>query len=321
MVEAAYALEGDDEAWLRRIAEPAHQLLGSGCGMAAFTVDTSDPSQPRIETLVTLGPPEVERLARGATRAADPGQIEHTMHRTGCITVSQLLGGPAPQIVEFGAKLGVVDVLGVNSYEPDGSGTTLAVPLAEVTSVPARVAWLWNRVAAHIAAGRRLRRRLPASPELDTADAVLEPNGKVAHAQGPAKARKARDTLREAAARFDRARLRGTRSDADTALDLWRGLVDGCWSLVDSFDSDGRRLIVARKNHLELPDPRALTRCERVVAVYASIGHSNKMIAYELGMSPSSVSRHLARATRKLGCHTRSDLIRMLRRIPNASEP
>jgi len=45
---------------------------------------------------------------------------------------------------------------------------------------------------------------------------------------------------------------------------------------------------------------RGLTLRERQVLAYAGLGHSNKVIAYELGLSTSTVSTHLARARRKM---------------------
>jgi DNA-binding CsgD family transcriptional regulator len=43
-----------------------------------------------------------------------------------------------------------------------------------------------------------------------------------------------------------------------------------------------------------------LTKRELQVARYAALGHSNKSIAYELGLSPSTVGVLLARARKKL---------------------
>lgn len=48
---------------------------------------------------------------------------------------------------------------------------------------------------------------------------------------------------------------------------------------------------------------RALTRREQQVLAYAEIGHSNKLIAYSLGVAISTVSTLLARARRKLRLH------------------
>jgi DNA-binding CsgD family transcriptional regulator len=44
-----------------------------------------------------------------------------------------------------------------------------------------------------------------------------------------------------------------------------------------------------------------LTERERQVLAYADLGQSNKLIAYSLGLSTSTVSTLLSRARRKLG--------------------
>ena len=75
---------------------------------------------------------------------------------------------------------------------------------------------------------------------------------------------------------------------------------DGRWSLLDHFDSDGRRFVVAHRNDARVADVRGLTLRERQVLAYAGLGHSNKVIAYELGLSTSTVSTHLARARKKM---------------------
>lgn len=54
---------------------------------------------------------------------------------------------------------------------------------------------------------------------------------------------------------------------------------------------------------------RALTHRERAVVEYASRGWSNKVIAYELGVSSSTVSTHLSRAGAKLGLRSRTAVI------------
>ncbi|MBI5481662.1 MAG: helix-turn-helix transcriptional regulator [Deltaproteobacteria bacterium] len=100
---------------------------------------------------------------------------------------------------------------------------------------------------------------------------------------------------------------RGAPADGVAA---WRALVAGRWSLVDHFDHDGRRFLVARRNDPRVRAPVALTLRERQVAGYACLGHSNKLIAYELGLSPTTIATHLERAARKLGVASRPELIR-----------
>ena len=49
---------------------------------------------------------------------------------------------------------------------------------------------------------------------------------------------------------------------------------------------------------------------ERDVVWLATLGHSRKYIAYELGLSSTTVATHLARALGKLGLPSRLALIR-----------
>ena len=113
--------------------------------------------------------------------------------------------------------------------------------------------------------------------------------------------------LRDAVERQETARGR-LRTDPDRALEIWMGLVAGRWSLVDRYEKGGRRYLVARRNESDVSEPAALTSRERAVARLAAIGLSNKWIAYELGLSASTVATHLAFALRKLKLKTRTEL-------------
>jgi DNA-binding NarL/FixJ family response regulator len=166
----------------------------------------------------------------------------------------------------------------------------------------------------------RLRRALmsdaSAAPD---GEAVLGPDGKLHHAVGPATERTAREVLRAAVVASERARGPRRREDPDRALADWRALVAGRWSLVDRFERDGRRYVVARRNDPDVPDPRGLTRRERQVAAYAVLGRSGQAIAYELGLARSTVVQHLASAMKKLSVATRAELAQLVR--PGSGSP
>src|SRR5262245_47963095 len=95
--------------------------------------------------------------------------------------------------------------------------------------------------------------------------------------------------LRDAALAIDRARRLHRDQTPEQVLRFWEGLVAGRWSLVDHFDRDGRRYYVARRNDVAVLPARDLTPREREIAALAGLGHSNKRIAYELGLSPTTV--------------------------------
>jgi DNA-binding NarL/FixJ family response regulator len=158
-----------------------------------------------------------------------------------------------------------------------------------------------------MASALRLRRRIEQEKVED--EAVLSPSGSLLHATGVAKQADARGRLRDAARAMDRARGPLRRNDPQEALELWRALCAGRWSLVDRFESDGRRFLIAHRNQPHLPNLRGLSQREASVAAFAQLGQSNKEIAYTLGLSPSSVATHLSGALRKLGLPSRAALV------------
>ena len=95
--------------------------------------------------------------------------------------------------------------------------------------------------------------------------------------------------------------------------------MDGTWSLIDRFDNDGRHFMVARRNEPHALDPRRLAKREWQVAILCATGASNKQIAYELGISESTVGTHISRAMRKLGCKNRVQLAEITQRAWRAS--
>jgi len=142
------------------------------------------------------------------------------------------------------------------------------------------------------------------------AAAVLAPSGAIVHGEKDAQNPDARESLQRAAKAIDRARSKA-RGNEDEALDLWQGLVAGRWSLVEQFDSDARRFLIARRNDPQVTDPRALNLRERQVLAYVAMGHPAKLIAYSLGISRSSVSTARQTAMRKLGLRTTADVVRL----------
>jgi DNA-binding NarL/FixJ family response regulator len=108
----------------------------------------------------------------------------------------------------------------------------------------------------------------------------------------------AREELRRAVAELER-----TRGDGDTVPTIaeWTGLVAARWTVVEHFESDGQRYLLARRNDPAVHGLSVLTERERQVASFAVLGHSSKLIAYELGLADSTVRVLLHRACRKLG--------------------
>jgi DNA-binding NarL/FixJ family response regulator len=109
-------------------------------------------------------------------------------------------------------------------------------------------------------------------------------------------------------ARLQQAVVRRAAQDAGSAESHqgWDAVVAGRWSLVDRFDSDGRRFVIAYRNPQGMLDPRRLTPREEGVSTLAALGRSNKEIGDSLGISGSTVATLLAAALAKLGLDSRT---------------
>ncbi|MGA3123070.1 MAG: LuxR C-terminal-related transcriptional regulator [Polyangiaceae bacterium] len=324
IVESAYDLEPNEQTWLRRLLDHAGPHLDQGFGVALSTY-TPYMNADDLTFEVYGRPPPSEGSAdvlsaSKAMIASYPDIFHRVLSKGGGYqTATQVMGLTEKEAqtwipyLEHLHPVGVRDTVGFLARDPTGHAIFFSAPQPHTRRPTSRSSSIWNRIAAHISAGARLRRALHGVSfgELaNEAEAVLSPTGTISHAEPSAQKPDARESLRLAAKAIDRARSK-MRSNEDEALDLWRALVAGRWSLVDQFDSDGRRFFVARKNEPDLADPRALTLRERQVLAYVAMGHSIKLIAYCLGVSSSSVSVTRRAAMRKVGLRSPADVVRL----------
>lgn len=313
VIEAAYRHDLDEEQWLGAIGSALAPWLDQGLGIALSIFDSVGGLE--IRYVPVHGRPELSEGFVQATRDLGPEAIRRCMLQGPCSTMRQALGAhPALERMSAG---GVFDLLGIVAADPTGKGVMLGVPLPSAWLAPAGMVARISRIAAHLAAGYRVRRMLGARADrlpdiFSGATAVLTPAGNVMHAETDAKPPGTREHLRHAALSMDRARGRLRREDPDDAVETWQALVSGRWSLVDHFDSDGRRLLVARRNDPHTERPALLTPRERQVVVYRALGHPLKLIAYELGLAVSTVSANLARGMKKLGIASDAELVELL---------
>ncbi len=314
IVEAAYDVALDKRAWLERLFERVAPKLDRGFGCVAFRYDLRTGCD--FTSLVTRNTEERIATAVFAMCNAYPSQWRTTLSYPGIATGTQRFELTEEQALGFGPHveylhaLGIRDVLGFTILDVRGNGLAFSTPMPGVGRPKGPESAMWTRLAVHIAAGDRLRDRITESAQSDLmegADAVLSPSGDVEHAEGSAKSAGARESLRAAARAIDRARSKA-RGHSEEALELWQGLIAGRWSLVDHFDSDGRRYLIARRNDPDLKDPRALSPRERQVLALAALGHSLKVIAYALGLSAATVAEHRARGMKKLGLRSLTEL-------------
>ena len=97
---------------------------------------------------------------------------------------------------------------------------------------------------------------------------------------------------------------------APESPELWHALLSGEWSLIDHFDSGGRRYVIAVRRRTGSP----LTTAERELLSRRARGLPLKVLAGELGVSVPTVSRRLERAREKLGLRGQADLAKILAR-------
>ena len=314
VVSAAYRMDVvENDAWLREILRAATPALDQGLGVMAwcFRVTPQGAYGFASPIVATDSIPEEVVQACMAFNEALPAEVVTYSHAppravdTASRAVDGLLDVPFEEWPGFEVprSFGHHDNLGVRASDPTGYGFVLAAPLPRIERVADDSRW--HKVMAHVLAGLRLREGLGREAE---GDAVLDPGGRVLHAEGEARASSAREALRAAATIIDQARASRGRADPERALRLWKGLVAGRWSLVDRFDADGRRFLIARRNEPAVAGPPVLTERERQVLAYAALGFSNEHTAYAMGLAPSTVSSHLRSGMRRVGARDRADL-------------
>ncbi|MCC6899506.1 MAG: helix-turn-helix transcriptional regulator [Polyangiaceae bacterium] len=315
VLERIYDVDRSPEAWLAAVAEAADPLLDQGSGTYGYFVDLSRASRVEASGFVAAPGSDMAQLATfGQWAAATPLWFQRAIHLSlPCGFGAELPREPYLSAVENSMQsVGKVDVFGVNGIDATKRGAVLAAFAADSSRRGARPDHaIWARVASHLATGARLVQELAAVGAREAPEAVLSPDGGLEHADAAAKEPEARDALREMVRRIDRARTGAVRQSADEASLLWEAMVLGRWSLLDHFDTDGRRYVVARVNEPVTHPLADLSERERQVTGLAANGRSNKLIAYELGVAESTVSTLLSRAQRKLGAADRVDLIRV----------
>lgn len=309
LIEAAYQPRDSLHAWMDALTARTAELVGESEGAIGRLVSL----EPRraLGYSIHIRDPEVAEITRAYERVSS--------HRVDVVTHGPPIGlrrlhadaknADDPTLVamrERFAGTGIADMVHLTAFDASDTCLTIGMLVRDGVSVRGGVE-SWARVGVHLAAALRLQHHLlQLAEELPPDGAVLEPDGRVVDADG--EAREARALLREEARRIDAARASASRDGSGRALEVWRGLIDGTWSLVDRHDHDGRRYLVAVPNRAAPRDPRGLSSRVAQVAALAAAGYSDKWIAYTLGLERSTVATHLQSALEKLGLASRVSL-------------
>jgi DNA-binding CsgD family transcriptional regulator len=322
VLEAVHAADANAGAWLAGVACACADLLGRERPMIATYVEPDDERGVRLSAVLQRSS---DADICGFVREVTPQLSAEDFARTyGSPQIFESLRVRAGRtytpshwlFTAFRQRFGVDDFDLLRVVAPAGQGVMIGAGREGGGRPSRREKARWARLAPHVAGGLRLRaaiaRERPAEPVLERSavEAVLDPGGGVVAATGLARPRAAREELRTAARAIERARSSAGRRDPERAIEGWQALVAGRWALIDVFDSDGRRFIIARENR---PRPAALvplTRRELDVLELIQRGLSNKRVALTLGLSESTVSEHLMRAREKLGARSAVELAR-----------
>lgn len=333
IVEAAYDVGAFLGDWLPNVIESGEAAIDFGMGVGgALWAGASPDGQPLVVQMhVPAAVPDLPLRYTKAALAAGPAMVAETSRALlGRVNVLSETKERWPGVFDaITTHVGCKDMLSLFAVDPDLFGATVTAPSPKPIALSRQAREHWHMVGVHIAAGRRLGRvrageeqkGLPPTEMPLDAEALLDPKRfVVAQAAGDARESAASETIRKAAMQVDKARGRLRRTDPGEALELWQGLVRGRWSLIDWFDTDGRRFVLAKPNAPHVGDPRGLTERQYQVATYAALGESSKLIGYRLGLSPQRVSTLLRTAMRKLRVKSQAQLVEKLRGLPLADD-
>jgi DNA-binding CsgD family transcriptional regulator len=328
--EAAYDLALDEQDWLPTMLERGLPALDQGLGVAGMVYGRPPDEGPfqLLNIHVASGPADfAERHAR-ALETTPPEVLREQVRPGGAGTASFDCQDDPQQLAHYTSHVDYCkDLLYLTAVDCRGAGIAIVAPLPEVTTLTEHHAERWQMLAAHVDSGHRLRQGLaiqdagdqPCTELPHDAEAIFDVNSfRITDAVGRAQEPTATKRLRDAAVAVDQARGRMRDTDPEKALRIWKALVRGRWSMVDWFDTDGRRFVLALPNSPHIADPRGLTERESQVVAYAVLGQTNKMIAYRLGLSTSRVSMLLRAAMRKLNVQTRGQLVLKMRDFQRA---
>lgn len=310
IVESIYLVQDDTSAWIGRILERLAPWIGDGLGLFGFEYLVSPTLQVYPGAFSSFDcPPEILQDLPAAATRHERGVVRSAYVDSDVMIASAIAGWRTSEGRAYAVRRGVFDVWAIMGRNPGNHGCGLFVNRQREALPSASERELFVRLAAHLAAAHRLRERMRFADAVERAEAIISSDGKLQHAVGDAKRRTSREALLAAAASVDHARAKLRKKDPRRALDTWKALVSARWTLVEQFERDGRRYILAQENQPDSSTATELSPRERQVLANVALGRSNKEIAYVLGLAHSTVRVLLARSARKLGASSRTELL------------
>lgn len=319
VVDAAYDLESHPEPWLRGLLESGEDVLDQGLGCAAVAVAgrtrNGEPLVSRVVTHRDASDSLALRLAR-ASRSLHVGRALTSWGGSASVVRTlSAVRSEAPHLHHaVRCRVGCQDVLCLLAVDSELHGVLLLTPTRQRISISDKAEKRWRTLASHIGAADRLRRALGRSNQERLIPVTSLPGALRAESCSDASTSvSSGPSLRDTAVRVDAAKRAAADDRTAQALQVMRGLVDGELSMIDWFVRNGRRFTLARASDPSLGDLRALTTREKQVVLRTARGESRKLVAYDIGIDRSRVSRLLASAMRKLGVKNQAELVMKVR--------
>jgi hypothetical protein len=243
VVEAAYRIEQDEDAWLRGVLRAAMPVLDAGRGIVSLTYDASDPSAFRLGTFLSEG-----LSAQAAAHIANSiPQSDADYVRGAYLSLSSTTLREAPRwsaqpgAQTAGQEFGIYDGLVMNGMNPSGRGCLVMAFLPQITRLSVRRRHVLEKISCHLAAAFRLRLSLAsAQARVPTPDVIMDHDGTVHHAEEDARSNVTLANLKRAALAMGNARgsLRVRRPVQ--AIDEWKGLIAARWTLLEVIEDSGQ---------------------------------------------------------------------------------
>jgi DNA-binding CsgD family transcriptional regulator len=308
VVELMYQLDTPRGDWLTRVTESMRPIMDRHhMGVVGAFYTCPDACTWRIEsTVVQDVAPRilVDYLSFLSTPPAT--LLDDTVLSRRWYVCSQLRRWSDIQLA-FDNMSGAADKLTLTALEPDGNGCLFGSFQRDRTPASQALSRTLSLLGTHLTAAHRLRAHLSRS-DVDEATFVLDPAGRLQGVSGRTPTAAGRARLQRVVRARDRARSRkGLQEPA--LLDDWQSFVEMGLTLIDRFERDGRRWVLAIDNRPAPVGLAQLSQREREVVRQAVLGLSNKVIAYNTGLAHSTVRVLLARAAAKLGARSRAELV------------
>ncbi len=308
LAEILYAL--DEPNWLAMLQDAMRASLPGSLAELLFHGSWQAP-YPVPKAVVATSPELVE--AGGKFLRLQPSHYLAAKRRNLVVSDNQAAEGRFETLAHAGWALrsGGKDCFGLSATDPLTSittGMTALVPRAAPERFAPDVVDAWESIALHMLHAASVRHWM--SEGHMTVEAMYAPDGRCIDAGR--RAQGARDMLRDAIRRVDRAR--GPWRDKPDESKVRTPRLAANWTLVDQFDRDGKHYVVVyAPRPAASPTPSiaggrdapggktsVLSARERHVTALLASGWPYKRIAYYLGVSAGAVASYSHRARAKL---------------------